>query len=291
MNDGYKRAMSFVLVNGTRIEVVLDIGIRFGLSVIVSRKDEDAILDSLEGDTTDPAGAVSLLADGVSQMVHKWGGIHGAEGGEEEKFARQVELAFQHMLEEDGVIERKGDEWVDVDYDHVFGDLFKEEVPKTMAGLPHKGNKFHYSEQREMNYWVVTWGEGEDKLDIELSIPSMDGVGARVVADRLRGQLQEKVALLRIKHPGEFEVECVDATGQEDRFDEGVTYMAENGDRDMIWVYDRFGEKGEFSRSRFRRTAVPKFMDLTKTGEDKINIRFIGEPMEYFQHYQSGDLQ
>jgi len=54
--------------------------------------------------------------------------------------------------------------------------------------------------------------------------------------------------------PEDIVVKCVDDLGIEDRFDQGIDYIAEDhSDTDMIWVYDRFGEKGEFFKTRFKR--------------------------------------
>jgi len=46
---------------------------------------------------------------------------------------------------------------------------------------------------------------------------------------------------------------CVDNTGIEDKFDEGIEYLCEpHSQKDMIYVYDRFGNKAEYLRKRFQ---------------------------------------
>lgn len=46
---------------------------------------------------------------------------------------------------------------------------------------------------------------------------------------------------------------CVDMTGLEDRFDQGIEYVFErHADKAMLWVYDKFGEKREVFRERFK---------------------------------------
>ena len=53
--------------------------------------------------------------------------------------------------------------------------------------------------------------------------------------------------------PRDWEVECVNAVGMEDRFDEGVTYVAERHvEKDMICVWDRYGQKQECFSERFK---------------------------------------
>lgn len=46
---------------------------------------------------------------------------------------------------------------------------------------------------------------------------------------------------------------CVDIAGLEDRFDEGIEYVFErHADKAMLWVFDKFGEKRECFKERFR---------------------------------------
>ena len=56
-------------------------------------------------------------------------------------------------------------------------------------------------------------------------------------------------------HPSEdVEVKCVDDSGIDDRFDLGISYIAETHvDADMIWVFDKLGNKGEFFKNRFQK--------------------------------------
>jgi len=83
----------------------------------------------------------------------------------------------------------------------------------------------------------------------------------------------------------DFEVECVDATGIEEIFDEGMTYIAEpHTDSSMLYVYDRNGQKRECFRERFKRVqTVPKTIKFRKPElGDKMTI--IGEPKMYFKY-------
>jgi len=48
------------------------------------------------------------------------------------------------------------------------------------------------------------------------------------------------------------EAKCVDNKGIEDLFDVGVVYIYEGyKEEDMVWVYDRFGNRGEYFKDRF----------------------------------------
>jgi predicted DNA-binding WGR domain protein len=50
----------------------------------------------------------------------------------------------------------------------------------------------------------------------------------------------------------EIEVRCLNASGVEDYFDEGMTYISEgHTDAEMLWVYDRNGKKQECFSDRF----------------------------------------
>ena len=50
----------------------------------------------------------------------------------------------------------------------------------------------------------------------------------------------------------EYLVTCVDNTGIEENFDDGIEYVAEKHlDSQMVWVIDKFGQKGEFLKKRF----------------------------------------
>jgi predicted DNA-binding WGR domain protein len=45
---------------------------------------------------------------------------------------------------------------------------------------------------------------------------------------------------------------CLNNSGAEEKFDVGVEYVFEaHKDKSMIWVYDKFGAKGEYFRDRF----------------------------------------
>ena len=45
---------------------------------------------------------------------------------------------------------------------------------------------------------------------------------------------------------------CLNNSGAEEKFDVGVEYVFEtHKDKSMIWVYDKFGVKGEFFKERF----------------------------------------
>jgi hypothetical protein len=58
------------------------------------------------------------------------------------------------------------------------------------------------------------------------------------------------------EQPGEddFEVECINIDGIEDKFDAGVTYVAYSHlDPEMIWVVDRFGKSDAYFKGRFKQ--------------------------------------
>jgi hypothetical protein len=47
-------------------------------------------------------------------------------------------------------------------------------------------------------------------------------------------------------------VVCVNSSGMEDKFDNGTEYVAEpHKDLVILWVYDKFGKKGEYFKDRF----------------------------------------
>jgi predicted DNA-binding WGR domain protein len=48
------------------------------------------------------------------------------------------------------------------------------------------------------------------------------------------------------------ELVCLDNSGMEDKFDKNISYVCEpHPDADLIYVYDKFGNKGEFLVERF----------------------------------------
>lgn len=128
-------------------------------------------------------------------------------------------------------------------------------IPKSMGCLPFKVVSCYEEAGSRTFVWLIVWADESEEITTELRLDKRDfAQDYIIVRDRLQGQLQEKVALLRMQYPGDFEVECVDALGFEECFDEGFTYLAEESDEDgMIWVYDRFGEKKIYMESRFKR--------------------------------------
>ena len=58
---------------------------------------------------------------------------------------------------------------------------------------------------------------------------------------------------------GDLALVCVDNTGIEDHFDQGIEYVIENHpDPQMIYAYDKQGEKGEYLVDRFAVLVVNK---------------------------------
>jgi predicted DNA-binding WGR domain protein len=75
----------------------------------------------------------------------------------------------------------------------------------------------------------------------------------------------------------EMEMECVNNTGIEEQFDIGISYLAETHptDKKMVKVYDRFGQKVDCFKSRFKK--------LKSESEETIKAQFnlfIGEITE-----------
>ena len=66
----------------------------------------------------------------------------------------------------------------------------------------------------------------------------------------------EKPAPSPPDEPEESEMVCRDNSGMVEQFDEGVTYVCErHADKTMLWVYDKFGEKREVFRERFKKAS------------------------------------
>ena len=66
---------------------------------------------------------------------------------------------------------------------------------------------------------------------------------------------------------------CLDNSGVEDKFDKGIEYISEEHDnKDMIYVYDRFGEKQECFRDRFQKPSPFKHLesDAHEIGEKAV---------------------
>jgi hypothetical protein len=143
-----------------------------------------------------------------------------------------------------------------------------EETPPTIGGMVLCTVRSWWDAEQERLRWTVVWEDRGDRIeaDLSLSIPDYNSPQAM---DKLRRQLDEKVAELRAANPGDFEVECVDATGREDRLDEGLTYMAEehSGDPEIYWVWDRFGERRQYGRFRFRERPKARADDFRKRDE------------------------
>jgi predicted DNA-binding WGR domain protein len=60
-----------------------------------------------------------------------------------------------------------------------------------------------------------------------------------------------------VKLVQDFEVECINNLGLEDKFDVGVTYVAEHhDDKDLYWVYDKLGEKQSVFVERFKKVGI-----------------------------------
>jgi len=133
------------------------------------------------------------------------------------------------------------------------------DIPKMIGGLPLAEVKQYRNYAVRLEVWKILWSDGDENIETELTlaVEEMQMEFLNGVLNRLRDQLKEKVALLRMRYPGDFEVVCHDATGQEDRFDEGCTYLAENHiDTSLVWVYDRYGERREYAWSRFEAVRV-----------------------------------
>lgn len=64
-------------------------------------------------------------------------------------------------------------------------------------------------------------------------------------------------------------VKCIDNTGIEDKFDKGIEYVCEmHDDINMIYVYDKFGQKQECFRDRFYQPSPFKHMDVSGSMSD-----------------------
>jgi len=72
-----------------------------------------------------------------------------------------------------------------------------------------------------------------------------------------------KTPTIKLMKP-ENVVECVDNTGIEDQFDEGIEYIFENRTDDMISVYDRTGTLRECFAERFRVKSSGDLMGMKK---------------------------
>ena len=256
---------SVVISNGTEFVVNMEVtATGFGISVDVDG--QTAFVEP----TNDPDAAIKAvkvmvadairLKDGTPEEAQMYaeGVAMGIRNGLVSEGYLTVEK-FNPCVNEDGTqneaTTRQMERVIDIDYENVLRDLFQQEIPQTMGGYPMLDFVKKDAPRNKMIFWDVTWGDQEYEIHLWFGMPIPQyNEGARLAADRLRGQIQEKVARLKMEHPGDFEVECTDATGEEDKFDEGSTYLAEaHLDQDLFWVYDRFGQRGEYGKFRFRR--------------------------------------
>jgi predicted DNA-binding WGR domain protein len=83
------------------------------------------------------------------------------------------------------------------------------------------------------------------------------------------------------------EVICVNNTGMEDKFDTETSYIAElHKDPTMLYVYDKFGKRGEYFKDRFvapSKHTAPLVFKQFNAGD---TIRIIGEPAKVFKHFK-----
>jgi len=69
---------------------------------------------------------------------------------------------------------------------------------------------------------------------------------------------------------------CANNIGMEEKFDVGVEYVAEpHDDKTLIWVYDKFGQKGEYFRDRFHLPSQQKPNFKQFNAGESLTIRFL----------------
>lgn len=133
-------------------------------------------------------------------------------------------------------------------------------IPASLGGLDLGGIRQYEDPAPRELVCIAFWGEPEDEISLEIRVPQSFFHRSLMELERfVTSGIQEKIAKLRMEYPGDFEVLCIDATGEEYRFDENMTYLAEShSDPEMVWVYDRFGQRGEFGMFRFEKVETVK---------------------------------
>lgn len=173
--------------------------------------------------------------------------------GEIDFYSYSVSNKLRIEIIKDGAIENPRKKVGDLNYDFVVREFLKKELPPTIGGLRLSEIR-HYERAANMIYcWSVWWGEPDEDISIEIEIPKMTSMDVRTLEHKVKREFQEQVALLKMRNPGEYEVECIEATGVDNRLNEGLTYMAAtHSDKNLIFVWDRYGKRGEFGMFRFR---------------------------------------
>lgn len=136
--------------------------------------------------------------------------------------------------------------------------ILAEELPNIMGGLFLSRIDDHSVPTSMEHVWRIVWASKEDQIVATVRLPmSILKLDIDRLDRQLRSAVQEEIARTRRENPGDFDVLCLDATGIEDKFDVGSTYLAEHSpDQNYYFVYDRYGERSEYSVERFEKVKV-----------------------------------
>ena len=252
--------LSLMLENGNVLVVEFestDKGIVITLHQEIGGKRTSIQTDPFKDSKVAMAALASLAADRLRHME--------AETTEVGKFVEEIRQSFESCLKLEGLLEeeplgadlRNWQECAETfqGWRVNVKAIFNEELPQRLGGYDFTKVSTWHNANLLRHEWIVLWGSPDD--GIEMVVTMADGIiigPTEPVSSKLREQILEKLEKLREENPGDFEVECLDDTGMEEHFDTGLTYMAEaHTDKDLLWVYDRYGQRGEFGNFRFRR--------------------------------------
>jgi hypothetical protein len=296
MNDadyiGKKLSLSVKLKNGNVLFVDVEKASP-GFLVIsfcdIDGERESWVVGPVEADMV--STAVGHAVDAALQVLD-------CDPGEIPNYLQYISSSLENAMQREGwmedptrkpVVEKTLSEWM-FNVDRVF----QQELPDELCGYKFDSLSNWRNDQRRCYEYLVKWVSGEDALTMIVTLDDCHlRVEASLVEQRLREKIREKLKRLQEENPGDFEVECQDNTGVEEHFDAGLKYLAEqHTDKDLVWVYDRYGNKGEYGLFRFKRVEVMQVKNLKsrfKPLEPGGKIRIIGEPQNYFQHFNKGE--
>ena len=155
--------------------------------------------------------------DGTYTVMGKWGRRGHTLSSQVKLTTRDMQIASQHQHVVFAEKISKG--YVDIDSQRYRGNVTRNEQCVREAMEPEENNPVPVQKKKS------------PQKDTEELLNSMN-----------QQKVSSNVAL------------CVDNTGIEDKFDEGIEYVCEkHPQKDMIYVYDRFGNKAEYLRKRFEQ--------------------------------------
>jgi predicted DNA-binding WGR domain protein len=208
--------------------------------------------------------SVAKSSTGGYKVVAKWGRIWKSVQSQVKYSTPNLTIAQSEARSVFATKTKKG--YVDIESSHYNGPLtmgdawlsnLLEDAPTTPAVSKVDEDKL----KREVRSLLKRGRKAEcirrAKSTLNLDEPSAKSwvhaieveVKAEEAAEAAKAEPEETTAPVK-----DFEVICVDNTGMEDSFDEGVEYVAEpHAEEGMIYVWDRNAQKRECFAERFKK--------------------------------------